>query len=113
MVWEVLEYLRREGKKRESLKQLYVVDEKGKLVDWVRLRNVVVSEPTTSVVELLENRNIALRATDDQETAVAAFKKYDVTILPGLDSADGLVGVVTGDDVRDVAEQEATEGIPK
>jgi magnesium transporter len=110
---EVLEYLRREGKKRESLNQLYVVDEKGKLVDWVRLRNVVVSEPATPVAELLENRNIALRATDDQETAVAAFKKYDVTILPVLDSADVLVGVVTVDDVLDVAEQEATEDIHK
>ena len=32
-VGEVLDYLRREGKKRESLNQLYVVDDKGKLVD--------------------------------------------------------------------------------
>src|SRR6267154_1259239 len=112
-VGEVLGYLRREGKKRESLNQLYVVDEKGKLVDWVRLRNVVVSEPTTPVVELLENRNIALRATDDQETAVAAFKKYDVTMLPVVDSSDVLVGVVTVDDVLDVAERAATEDIQK
>ncbi|PYJ97169.1 MAG: magnesium transporter, partial [Verrucomicrobia bacterium] len=52
-------------------------------------------------------------ATDDQETAVAAFKKYDRTILPVLDSKEVLVGVVTVDDVLDVAEQEATEDIQK
>jgi magnesium transporter len=54
-----------------------------------------------------------LRATDDQETAVAAFKKYDRTILPVVDSNEVLVGVVTVDDVLDVAEQEATEDIQK
>ncbi|MBI3851689.1 MAG: magnesium transporter [Verrucomicrobia bacterium] len=112
-VEEVLAHLRREGRRRESLNQLYVVDEKGKLVDWVRLRNLVVAEPSTPVVELLENRNIALRATDDQETAIAAFKKYDVTILPVMDVKDVLVGVVTVDDVLDLAEKEATEDIQK
>ncbi|MDB6122749.1 MAG: magnesium transporter [Pedosphaera sp.] len=109
----VLNYLRTEGTKRESLNQLYVVDEKGRLVDWVRLRNVVIADPKTPVVELLENRNLALRATDDQESAVAAFKKYDVTILPVVDSKDVLVGVVTVDDVLDLAEKEATEDIQK
>jgi len=112
-VAEVLDYLRREGKKRESLNQLYVVDEKGKLVDWVRLRNVVVAEPSTPVAELLENRNLALQATNDQETAVAAFRKYDVTILPVVDSHGVLLGVLTVDDVLDLAEQEATEDMQK
>jgi magnesium transporter len=110
---EVLDYLRVEGRKRESLNQLYVVDEKGKLVDYVRLRSVVVADPSTPVVELLENRNLALRATEDQESAVAAFKRYDVTILPVVDSKDVLVGVVTVDDILDVAEKEATEDIQK
>src|SRR5207247_631430 len=65
------------------------------------------------ISELPENQVFALRATDDQETAFAAFKKYDRTILPVLDSKDVLVGVVTVDDVLDVAEQEATEDIQK
>jgi magnesium transporter len=112
-VEDVFSHLRAEGRKRESLNQLYVVDAKGKLVDWVRLRNVVVADPKTPVAELLEGRNLALHATDDQETAVAAFKRYDVTILPVVDSQGILVGVVTVDDVLDVAEREATEDIQK
>src|SRR3989440_630759 len=110
---EVLEHLRKVGRERESLNQLYVVDEKGRLVDSVRLRSLVVAELNTPVAELLDHQFFALRATDDQETAVAAFKKYDRTILPVLDSKDALVGVVTVDDVLDVAEQEATEDIQK
>ena len=81
-------------------------DAKGRLVDFVRLRNIAVSPPQTSVLELLENQQIFLRATDDQETAVAAFKKYDVTMLPVVDSNEVLVGVVTVDDVLDVAEKQ-------
>ena len=110
---DVLTHLRKVGRDRESFNQLYVVDDKGRLVDSVRLRNLVVSELTTPVSDLLENQSPALRAADDQETAVAAFKKYDRTILPVVDSNDVLVGVVTVDDVLDVAEKEATEDIQK
>jgi magnesium transporter len=112
-VAEVLAHLRQEESKRDAINQLYVVDRKGHLVDFVRLRNLVVAPIQMSVQELLENQKIFLRATDDQETAVAAFKKYDSTILPVVDSQGVLVGVVTVDDVLDVAEQEATEDIQK
>src|SRR5438552_7265698 len=76
-VAEVLAHLRRVGRKRESLNQLFVLDEHGRLVDSVRLRNLVVAELNTSVGQLLDQQVFALRATDDQETAVAAFKEYD------------------------------------
>jgi len=112
-VAEVLSHLRTQEAKRDAIAQLYVVDAKGHLVDYVRLRNVVVAPIQMSVLELLENQRIFLRASDDQETAVAAFKKYDVTILPVVDSKEVLVGVVTVDDVLDVAEREATEDIQK
>ena len=112
-VAEVLSHLRTQENKRDVVGQLYVVDSKGRLVDFVRLRNIVVAPIQMSVPELLENQRIFLRAIDDQETAVAAFKKYDVTILPVVDSKEVLVGVVTVDDVLDVAEREATEDIQK
>ena len=112
-VEQVLQHLRRQPEKRDSINQLYVIDDKGRLVDSVRLRNVAVAAPATPMVELLENRRFALRASDDQELAVVAFKRYDVTMLPVVDSHDALVGVVTVDDVLDVEEQEATEDIQK
>ena len=110
---EVLAYLRKVGRERETLNQLYVVDEKGHLVAWVRLRDLVVAELDTPVIALLEDQLFVLRATDDQETAVNAFKKYDVTMLPVVDSRGVLVGVVTVDDVLDVVEKETTEDIQK
>jgi len=107
-------HLRHEGKNREEvLNQLYVVDEKGRLVDLVRLRNLVTADPHTPLIDLLENQFFALRASDDQESAIAAFKKYDMTMLPVVDSQGVLVGVLTVDDVLDLVEKEATEDIQK
>ena len=114
-VGEVLDHLRKTGRDREriTLNQLYVIDAAGRLVDWVRLQNVVTSDPARPVRDLLEGSNLALRASDEQEVAVAEFKKYDVTILPVVDRNDVHLGVVTVDDVLDVAEQASTEDIQK
>ena len=112
-VAEVLAHLRRVGHERETLNQMFVVDPQGRLQGAVRLRHLVVSELSTPVAELLDQQMVQLRATDDQELAVAAFKKYDRTVLPVTDSQGMLVGVVTVDDVLDVAEEEATEDFQK
>ena len=111
----VLQHLRGLGRDRErlTLNQLYVVDPAGRLVDWVRLRSVVVADLARPVSELFEGTILSLTATDDQETAVGEFKKYDVTVLPVVDSGGVLLGVVTVDDVFDVAERESTEDIQK
>ena len=113
-VGDCLVHLRREGKNREEvLSQLYVVDEKDRLVDMVRLRNLVVADPGRPVTDLLEGQVYPLKASDDQETAIAAFKKYDMTMLPVIDSQGVLVGVLTVDDVIDLIERETTEDIQK
>ena len=51
--------------------------------------------------------------TDSQEDALNLFRKYDRTALPVIDSNGVLVGIVTSDDMLDVAEEEATEDIQK
>jgi magnesium transporter len=111
-VAEVLAHLRQVGRGREgvTLNQLYVVDRASRLVDRVRLFRVVTSDPATPV---LEGTDVALKATDDQETAVAAFKKYGVTALPVTDTKGVLLGIVTVDDVLNLAERESTEDIQK
>ncbi len=51
--------------------------------------------------------------TESQEDALNIFRKYDRTALPVVDSTGVLVGIVTMDDMLDVAEEEATEDIQK
>jgi len=51
--------------------------------------------------------------TDTEATAVEAFRKYDRTVLPVIDRRGVMLGVVTVDDVLDVAEETATREIQK
>ena len=56
---------------------------------------------------------VALTVGDSQEAALNVFRKYDRSALPVLDSNGVLVGIVTIDDMLDVAEEQATEDIQK
>ncbi|MEY2408479.1 MAG: magnesium transporter [Verrucomicrobiota bacterium] len=112
-VAEVLAHLRLVGKHHESLNHLYVIDAGGRLAARVRLRNLVVAELAAPVSTVMEEQVVSLHAADDQETAIAAFEKYDLTVLSVVDARDRLVGVVTVDDVLDLIEKEATEDIQK
>ncbi|MBA4147520.1 MAG: magnesium transporter [Verrucomicrobia bacterium] len=112
-VAEVLSHLRKMGRERETLHNLFVVDANQKLVGVLSLRSLVTAELASPVKDLVERQFIALKDTDDQETAVATFKKYDRTSLPVVNSNGVLVGLVTVDDVLDLAEEETTEDIHK
>jgi len=65
------------------------------------------------ISDLMGENFTALNVHDDQEKAVDLFKKYDRVALPVIDNYGILIGIVTVDDVFDVAEEEATEDIQK
>ena len=110
---DVLNHIREYGKDSETLNIIYVVDEKGKLIDDIRIRDIILALPESKVSDLMDENFVSLHVTDDQEKAVQVFKKYDRVALPVLDSLGVLIGIVTVDDVFDVAEEEATEDIHK
>jgi magnesium transporter len=82
-------------------------------VDDIRLRELLLTSPENYIHDLMDHRFIALKATDDQQTAVVAFRSYDRTALPVTDTAGMLIGIVTIDDVLDVAEATATKEIQR
>jgi len=110
---EALDYIRVYGKNSETLNVLYVVDEKGYLVDDIRIRELLIRPLEVQIAEIRDSNFVALTVTDPQTEAVEVFKKYDRSTLPVVDSAGVLVGIVTVDDVLDVAEEEATREIQK
>lgn len=110
---ETLDYIRENGKDSETLNIIYVTDNKGKLLDDLRIRDIILSPLDKKIFDLMDENFIALNVNDDQEKAVDIFKKYDRIAIPVVDSAGVLIGIVTVDDVLDVAEEEATEDIHK
>ena len=112
-VSESLDYIRKNGADSETLNIIYVVDDKGQLIDDIRIREVILSPLEKMISDLMDENFTALNVHDDQEKAVELFKKYDRVALPVIDNYGILIGIVTIDDIFDVAEEEATEDIQK
>lgn len=112
-VQQALEHIRRFGRDSETLNNIYVVDAGWKLIDDLRIKEIILASPEQSIAELCDNRFISLSAYDDQEVAVKAFQDHDRGALPVTDSDGALVGIVTIDDVMDVVEEEHTEDFQK
>src|SRR5437762_1143630 len=112
-IQQVLDYIREHGQDSETLNVIYVVDDRGKLIDDIRMREFLLKPLTSPVRDLMQKTFVALNVTDSQQEALNAFRKYDRTALPVIDSSGVLLGIVTIDDMLDVAEQEATEDIQK
>ncbi|MBI1190152.1 MAG: magnesium transporter [Tepidisphaera sp.] len=112
-VAKALDHIRKYGKDAETINVIYVVDNEGRLIDDMRLRQLLLSDPESTIESLMNRSFVTLRADQPQEEAVALMARYDRTALPVVDSRGLLIGIVTSDDVADVAQQEATEDMQK
>jgi magnesium transporter len=112
-VQHVLDFVREHGQDSETLNVVYVVDDRGKLIDDIRMREFLLKPLTLKVSDIRDRAFVALSVSDSQQDALNVFRKYDRTALPVVDSNGILVGIVTIDDMLDVAEKEATEDIQK
>lgn len=112
-VREALDYIREHGYDRETLNVIFVVDAAGHLIDDIRVRRLLLSPLERPVRELLDGNYATLLPTDDREKALELFQQFDRVALPVTDEARKLIGIVTVDDMLDVASEEATEDIQK
>lgn len=112
-VAQTLDHIRKFGHNSETLNVIYIVDDEWKLIDDIKIREILLADPEQSISELLDQRFISLNAYNDQETAIRVFKDHDRIALPVTDSDGVLLGIVTFDDIMDVEEEEATEDFHK
>lgn len=110
---EVFNYIRKFGRDKETLNIIYVTDEKGKLLGSLDIRDILLAPPDTIVKDLVDENIVHLNVHDDQEKAVSVLQKYDTYALPVVNSEGILLGIVTVDDVMDVAQEETTEDFHK
>lgn len=106
-------YIRKHGVDKETIYTCFVIDEKRHLEGIVTVKDLLLNDYETRLEEIMDTNIIQAVTTDDQETVVETFNKYDLLSLPVVDHENRLVGIVTVDDIVDVMEQEATEDIEK
>jgi magnesium transporter len=114
--WSVdraLEHIRRLGRRSETINMIYVHDDDWKLLDALPLQSFILAKPDKTVSDIMDYSFASLRASDDREDAVRMMQRYDRVALPVVDSQGILLGIVTVDDVFDVAEEEVTEDFHK
>ena len=106
---EALEELRRVGPDADSAYYLFVADESGVLQGVVSLRDLAVALPETVVEALMDPGVVSVPVMADQELCARTLSRYGFLALPVVDEGERLVGVITADDLIEVAEDEATE----
>lgn len=110
---EVFATIRKYGKDSETINVIYVINDKGELLDDIRIRDFILNSPDKKVSDLMDERFIALQAEDDQETASEVFKMNNRVALPVVSKSNKLLGIVTIDDMLWVAAEEFSEDMQK
>ncbi len=109
----VLDYIRENGENSETLNIIYIVDERGHLIDDIKVAEILLADLNTPIEKLIDGKYTALSVTDDEEVAIGVFKKLNRVALPVVNSSQTLLGIITIDDVLQLAEEETTEDIQK
>lgn len=112
-VGAVLEHIRSHAKDTESLDFVYVTDQHGKLIDDIRIRDILVTPLESPVSDLMDESFLYLTPADTKEKAVQVFKQYDRSALSVVNAEGFLLGILTIDDVLDVVEQIDTQDIQR
>ncbi|HOS49393.1 MAG TPA: CBS domain-containing protein, partial [Bacteroidia bacterium] len=112
-VKQIIDFIRSHGENSETLDVIYIVDEKGYLVDDIRIGDVLLSEDHIPVKDILDGKYVSLLVTDDEEVAIKVFGKSNRVALPVTNAGGLLLGIITVDDILQLAKEEDTEDIQK
>ena len=110
---QVFDYIRQHGASAETVTTLYVVDEQGKLIDDLHIREFLVAPRTAHVRDIMDRRFVCLSALQSQDKALADFRRHQRQALPVTDAHGGLLGIVTLDDIVALRETEDTKDMQK
>jgi magnesium transporter len=106
-VSQCIEEIRKQAEEVDSVHAVYVVDDRSILKGVVSLKDIVLSKPHISVIEITNINFIAVNAYATGEEVARLMNKYDLITIPVVDSMIRLIGRITIDDVVDFIKEEA------
>ncbi len=110
-VSQALERIRRLANVTETIYYLYVTDNARRLTGTLSLRDLVTSQPSQTIGEIMTREAVFIYTDTDQEEVAKVIQRYDFLAVPVVDREQRLVGIVTVDDVIDIIQEETTEDI--
>ena len=110
---EAFDRIRAVGLDSETIYTCYVTDKSRRLQGIVSVKELLLSDKTAVLSDIMDCNIIFANTLDDKEDVADKFQKYDLVAMPVVDKEDRLVGIITVDDAIDVMVEEATEDIEK
>ena len=102
----VLRYLRVRGELPKVFDQLFVVNRAGKYRGQLKLADVLTSEPTSLVSDLIDSMAEAIPVDMPARQVAIEFEHDDLVSAPVIDANGYLLGRITIDDIVDVIREE-------
>lgn len=108
-VMQCVKEMRLQAEKVEQVHSIYVVDDDGKLLGTLSLKKLLTTSTQTPISEVYTDIVYTVEASVDAEDIARTMEKYDLFVMPVVDSEGHLLGRITIDDVVDVIRDEARE----
>ena len=112
-VEEAIAYIRKHGPDKITIYTCFVIDSRRRLQGVITVKDLLLADGEEIIGNIMETNVISAFTHDDREDAADTCQKYDLTVLPVVDTENRLVGIITIDDILDVIEEETTEDIEK
>ena len=108
-VENALLHIRRVAIDKETIYTCYVTDKNKRLLGIVTAKQLLLAEPDTPLIDIMDENVISLNTHDDRESVAIAFDKYGFLAMPVVDKERRLVGIVTIDDAIVAMKEESEE----
>jgi magnesium transporter len=104
-----IDKIRSKGQDMETIWEIFVVDNKRKLVGTITLDVLLENDEDEILENIMKNDFVSVTVNTDQEVVWKAFRKYDVSVIPVTNNQMRMLGIITFDDAMDIASEEITE----
>lgn len=112
-VRSAMNVLRQEAPDAETIYYIFVVDESHRLTGVISLRDLIVADEDALIRDIMSERVVYAKVTDNQEKIAQIFKDYDFLAFPVVDDDGVMQGIITVDDIIDVIDEEASDDYSK
>jgi len=92
---QVIEKIKSELKKKESIYYVYVLDDSNTLIGLVSLRQLLIAPPEKPVIEFMRKRVVRVKVDSDVKSVAGQFSKYNFTVIPVVDKQNKMLGIIT------------------
>jgi Mg/Co/Ni transporter MgtE len=102
-VGEAIDKLREIAKEVETIYYVYITEENGKLIGVLSLRDIIMSDPTIKLKDLMVTQLKVVKPDTHYRDVGELLATYNLIAAPVVDDAGVLVGIVTVDDILEIS----------